>query len=199
MIAISYSRGAFNERFRQVLAQATNPTAVLWAAGRELGNQLKAWFRKRDRENPNQLSQRREHVWLQIMRSVNAPEQTGYNAISVRVSDPRIAQKVFGGRIVAKAAGALTIPVEERAYGRTAATFEAETGLKLFLIRNGKGAFARAVLAAKEAGHLIVEYLLTPSVDQAADPFALPPQNELEAAILERAQQAADRQAKAEG
>jgi hypothetical protein len=193
MIAVSYNRAAFRGEFGRILGSVERPVAILKAAGRELANQLRKHFRMKDRA-PNTLSPRREHFWLQIMRSVNEPEQTGYNAISVRISDPRMAQKVFGGPIVAKAAGALTIPVEERAYGRRASTFEAETGLKLFIVRTGKGKTGNAVLAVAEGKGITVEYILTKSVDQEADPTALPEMGMLEQAILARAQAVADRQ-----
>lgn len=196
MIGIQINRAGFNAQFAQRLAAARNPTAVLVASGRELANRLKAHFRMKERTEPNKLSPRREHFWLQIANSVNNPVQTGYNSISVRISDPRIAQKVFGGRIVAKKAGALTIPVSEEAYGRTASTFERETGLKLFLIRTGSGDHINALLATKRGpgGGMQVEYLLTKSVDQKKDPTALPPMQDLEKAILERAQKVVDRQ-----
>lgn len=188
MIQISYSRASFTKDFNSMLGRALNPVRMLMAAGRELANQLKNHFRRKDREEPNQLSSRREHFWRQMDRATQNPEQTGYNQVSVTVSDPRIAQKVFGGTIFAKRAGALTIPVSEQAYGRTASTFERETGLKLFLLRTGKGSFANAVLAAKVNGGLEIEYVLTKSVTQQADPTALPERSALEKAILARAQ-----------
>ena len=191
MIGIQINRAGFTKDFNQRLAQAKNPVGMLKACGRELANQLKAWFRAKDRSGANKLSERRSHFWLAVARSVQNPEQTGYNAISVSVTHPAIAIKVFGGTITPKVAGALTIPVEERAYGRTAATFEHETGLKLFLLKIGKtvgNAFGNAVLAVAEAGHITIEYILAKSVTQPPDPTALPPKSQLEAAILSRAQ-----------
>lgn len=165
------------------------------SAGREVGNALKKHFRNKDKTDANRLSERRSHFWLAVSRTVQNPYVLG-NTVTVTVNHPAIAQKVFGGTIRAKAAGALTIPVEERAYGRTAATFEAETGLKLFLIRSGQGAFQNAVLAVKDnnAKGFTVEYVLTKSVNQKADTEALPPKTQLEAAILLRAQKTLDRQ-----
>lgn len=194
MIAVSYNRAGFAKEFAGVLRQAQRPEAVLMAAGRELSNQLRSHFRKKDREEPNKLSPRREHFWLQVMRSVHNPEQTGYNTVSVRVSDPRIAQKVFGGRIVAKRARALTIPVAEKAYGRTASTFERETGLKLFLLIPTDGGKAEGKLAAKIGEQVEVQYVLRRSVNQKSDPTALPDKTALEKAILERARKVAERQ-----
>jgi len=194
MISIAIQRAGFTAEFNRRLAEARNPVAVLMASGRELANQLKKHFRAKEQSNPNKLSDRRSHFWLQVAQSVNAPIQTGYNVVSVRVSDPRIAQKVFGGPIVPKRAGALTIPVSEKAYGRTAATFEAETGLKLFLLKKGKDSERGGVLAAKIGDQIEVEYILAKSVQQEPDPTALPPMSELEKAILARAQSVVDHQ-----
>lgn len=198
MISIAIQNASFVKDFSAFLAKTKNPVGLLKVAGRELANQLKKWFIARDRSSANRLSERRSHFWLAVSRMVQNPEQTGYNSISVSITHPAFAQKVSGGPIHAKAAGALTIPVEERAYGRTAATFEHETGLKLFLLVIGKAksGFQTAVLAAKEQGRLVVEYILTKSVNQAADPNALPPMSELEKAILARAQSFSDNEAK---
>jgi hypothetical protein len=201
MIAISINSREFQEDFAGKLAVVKNPTAMLKAAGRELGNQLKRHFRQRDRTSANHLApDRREHFWLQIAQSVQLPVQEGPLTISVTVSDPRLPQKVYGGTITAKNAKALTIPVAPDAYGRSARTFEAETGLKLFLIRSGTGAFGRALLATKEnnAKGFTVEYLLTPSVDQDADPDALPEMGFLEEAILDRADPVLNNQLRAD-
>ena len=200
MIALQFQDGKFQADFGAIIAKAKNPKAVLLNSGRELGNQLRAWFRQRDKTNVNQLSERRSHFWLQVAQSVNQPQMEGPTKISVTISDPRFAQKLFGGTISAKAAEALTIPGEERAYDRTAATFERETGLKLILLKTGgsaANALENAVLAVADPNdpkRLTIEYVLTKSVDQKADPEALPPKAQLEAAILSRAQRVLDRE-----
>ncbi|HEY4414477.1 MAG TPA: hypothetical protein VGO57_02200 [Verrucomicrobiae bacterium] len=142
------------------------------------------------------MSQRRTHFWLEVGRSVQQPVMENPTTISVTISDPRFAQKLFGGQIIAKNAGALTLPVEERAYGRTTRTFEQETGLKLTLIVTGKGLFENAVLAVKEKGQpgFTVEYVLTKSVNQKADRNALPLKSTLETAILQRSEKVLARQ-----
>ena len=197
MLTIRLDKAGFTADFNKKITTAKNPRSVMVNSGRELANQLKRWFRQKDRNEANPLSKRRSHFWMAVARSVSQPQQAGYNSISVSITDPRFAQKVFGGVITAKVAGALTIPVEERAYGRTAATFEKETGLKLFLLRTGpKGSFEKAVLAVKEAGGLTVEYILKRSVTQEPDPTALPPESLLEEAILARAQKVLDNELK---
>jgi len=191
MIELSFNDTQFQFEFGQKIAAVKNPRALLLGSGREVANRLRSHFADRDSENINRLApDRREHFWLQVRQSVQPPVQETPVSISVTIADPRFAQKLYGGTITAKEAGALTIPVSPEAYGRTARTFEAETGLKIFLVKigGGKGSrFENAVLAAKENGKLTVEYLLTPSVDQEADPDALPQKSDLEEAILARA------------
>lgn len=188
MIGIEVNGGGFKEAFGRVLSQARNPEAVLKVCGRELANLLKKHFREKDRSNVNKLAPgRREHFWLQVSRSVNAPVVSGSRSVSVRVSDPRIAQKVFGGEIRAKRAAALTIPVAEEAYGRTVSTFERETGMRVFRV-GAKGAEgAKGALAVKVGEQIKVVYALRKRVMQQKDPTALPEMGKLEAAILARA------------
>jgi len=193
-MTLQFQDTKFHVEFGRIVSATKNPRPILMAAGREAANRLKAHFRAKDRSEANHLSERRSHFWQQVAQSVQSPVQEEAYSVSVTISDPRFAQKLFGGRITAKAADALTIPVEERAYGRTTDTFERETGLKLILIKTGKGAFANAVLAVKEGKGLTIEYLLTPSVNQKADTDALPLKSALETALLARAQKVLDRQ-----
>lgn len=197
-MTLTFQDAKFKAEFNRIYQAAKKPEAILRVAGREVANQLKRHFRTKDRTEPNKLGGKRQHFWLQVARSVQNPQLENPTTISVTISDPRFAQKLFGGKITAKAAGALTIPVEKRAYGRSAATFERETGLKLILIKTGNSPFGNAVLAvadkkAKGRG-LTVEYILTKSVDQKADTTALPEKTALEAAIIARSQVALDRQ-----
>ena len=198
MISIQFQDAKFQAQFGAIISKVRNPEAVLLNSGREARNRLRAWFRRRDKTNVNRLSERRVHFWLQVAGSVNQPVLEGPTTVSVTISDPRFAQKLFGGTITAKLAGALTIPVEEKAYGRSAATFEAETGLKLILVKTGGTAansLENAVLAVADPNdpqRLTVEYILTKSVTQQADTEALPPKSTLEQAILRRAQKVLD-------
>jgi len=198
-VTFKFQDAQFQKRFGEIIVQAEKPTAILNAAGRAVTRELKNHFQRKNQTQANKLSERRSGFWDQVARSVNQPKRESENSVSVTISDARFAQKLFGGTIHAKNAGALTIPVEERAYGRTAGTrvadgqpnFEQETGLKLFLVKSGKGSFENAVLAVKDSADskaFTVEYVLTPAVDQKADPDALPPKATLEAAILVQGQ-----------
>lgn len=194
---VIYNFDTNRAEFEALRGRVERPEALMKILGREGANRLKAHFRKKDREEPSALGQagdRRQHFWLQIMRSVQNPELINAGTgVSITISDPRLAQKIFGGTIRAKRASMLTIPVTPEAYGRAASVFEKETGIKLIFIVVGKGEFENAVLASKRDGGLQTEYVLTPSVDQKADPTALPDQAEFEAALLARGQAWADR------
>lgn len=191
MIAVTFSSDGFRVKMQRILSTTRNPRAIMAAAGREGANELRKHFREKDR-TPNKLGGKREHFWRQVMQSVQSPiVASSGHTVTIHITDPRFAQKVFGGRITAKKARALTIPVEPEAYGRATSTFEKETGVKLFLI---SPEFGEGMLAGQIGNAIEVFYVLRASVDQDADPTALPPQQEFEDAITDRAQRVLDRQ-----
>jgi hypothetical protein len=192
MIAVQVNSRDFSTKMENVIRQARNPRAVMAGVGREAANQLRRHFREKDRTQVNQLApDRREHFWLKVQQSVQAPvvDSSG-KTVTISITHPAYAQKVFGGTIHAKRVRNLAIPVEGQAYGRSPAVFEQETGLKLFFLRQ-RGA---GILAAVVGRGIQVEYILTPSVTQAPDPTALPPLDKLETALATRADKILDRQ-----
>lgn len=174
-----------------ILAQARRPVGILQVSGRAVADLLKKWYRRLDREEPNKLGGPRKHFWREVADAVQKPVVAGDTTVTVAISHPVIAQKIFGGTIRAKRASLLTIPQTPEAYGRTAATYEAETGLKLVFLRQND----HAILASRAQGQgLTVQYVLVPSVHQEPDPNALPPEQQLEQAALEAADKALQRQ-----
>jgi hypothetical protein len=193
VIRVAANSNAARREFQSILARAKNPTAVLQGMGREAGNLLKKHFREKDRSEVNKLAPgRRQHLWLEISRGVSAPFNSGYNTVSISINHPAIAQKVFGGPIVAKRVRNLAIPQSEDAYARTPATFEHETGRKLVLLK-GK---SNLLLASRtgSADRLQMEFVLTPRVHQDPDPTALPDRDKFIAALVLRGQKMVDRQ-----
>lgn len=192
MISVTIDSSNARVYLANILAQARRPAGIMAVAGRAAANLLKKHFRGRDREQPNKLGGPRTHFWLEVGRSVQAPVVSDSGTtVTVAISHPVIAQKVFGGTIRAKRAGALTIPQTPEAYGRTAATFERETGLKLVFIKQG----GHAILASRAEGQgLTVQYVLVKSVHQDPDPKALPPDKDIEDAALQAADKALERQ-----
>ena len=197
MIAIRPDASDFKVRFSNIVVSCRRPRAILAAAGREGGNLLKKHFREKDQTNINSLApDRRAHYWLGIARAVQAPVLEGDTAVTITIADPTIAQKVFGGTIVAKRVKNLSIPESPEAYDRTPAVFEQETGLKLFVLHVGGTASngrENILLAAARGQGIEVEYLLTPSVDQKADSTALPDEKEFTDSILAKALEVQER------
>lgn len=209
MIKVILDTTSFRASVSGILAQAKRPVAILAGIGRELGNLLKQHFRAKDKSDASYLGTaggRRQHFWLKVGETVNAPTYTGTDGamiISITISHPAIAQKVHGGTIVAKRVKNLAIPVSPEAYGRTPATFERETGFKLFVLREGgtEANSARTLILASRRGYgkdllsqLHVEYVLKHSVTQRPDPTALPDEAMLEAKLTHRGQSILDRQ-----
>ncbi len=188
-LSITLTDSGVVAQLNKLTAKLRNPRPVAVAVGREGVRQLKRHFIHKDRTEPNRLGGRRQHFWRKVSQSVQAPVISATaSTVVISVTDARFAQKVHGGVIIAKRARMLTIPASREADGRNASTFEAETGLKLFLIRTGKGRFRNAVLATNRGGkQLQVEYVLTRSVRQAPDQTALPERGRFKAALLERA------------
>ncbi|HXG49104.1 MAG TPA: hypothetical protein VNO52_15880, partial [Methylomirabilota bacterium] len=149
MIAVRIDKDGFVRDFRRIIATARRPRAVLAAAGREAANRLRAHFRARHRENPNKLGGKRQNFWLHVMRSTQSPVvDEGANTVTISITHPAFAQKVFGGTIRAKRVRNLAIPQTAEAYGRAPSVLEHEAGIKLFVLR----ANGRAWLAAAQDG-----------------------------------------------
>lgn len=185
MIAIEMSGNA-KGRLTRLQQKVQFPGAMLKVAGRRGRNELVDHFRRRDTVG-NRLGGRRTHWWAEVARSVQQPSLAGNTRVTIDVTHPGIAQKVFGGEIRAKRAKNLTIPVAPEAHGLRVSTLERELGIELFRPRKAGGGF-HSVLAAKEDEGLRVYYVLKPSVDQAPDPDALPNERTFERAIVDEAE-----------
>lgn len=176
----------------QIYERVKSPIGLLKVLGRRGANELKTHFRRHD-QTENKLGGRRTHFWRQVSDSVNSPQIEGATRVRISITDPRFAQKVFGGPIRAKNADALTIPVDRAAYGRTAAVFQQETGIQLFLLRKKGGGLSNLLAGFPSSKHFRVYYVLVREVDQAKDPNALPPQRNFNLAILDEATKYLDR------
>lgn len=169
---------------RRIAQQLANPVALYKDVGRHAANLLKKHYLELNQSKPNKLGGKRTWFWNEVRESVQQPALVP-GGVDIVIAHPHIAAKVFGARITAKNAKALTIPIHALAYGRRAKVFENETGHRLFL---GKSKNGNAILFA-DLGHDIVPiYLLTKAVNVPADPEALPPRDEFTAAIIAKGQ-----------
>lgn len=173
-----------------LIAQAKRPTAMAKELGRRGTNELKAWFRQRNR-TPNRMGGRRSNLWARIADSVHQPQFVGTSKVQISVTHPVIMQKIKGGRITAKRHKYLTLARVPEAYDRTVAVFQRETGIVLQFVKIGGVAM---MIQAMGRGAFRVVYLLKTSVDQEADPNALPPKAQWLAALLDQATKHLNRQ-----
>jgi len=155
---------------QRMVRQCNNPLPGLKISGRAVGNLLRRHFTEKN-QKANRLGGERTNYWLGVKRAVNNLYAYGPQSVTVAISHPSICQKVFGGTITAKRAGALTIPITAEAHGRRASVLERALGIKLFRLPNHPD-----VLAGIREGKMRPYYLLRKSVSQPPDPTALPPE-----------------------
>ena len=217
MILLELNDQSFRKDMGALVERVKKPGALLLVCGRQLTIELKKHFRQRDATNPNKLGGQRVHFWNQVASSVQAPfsgfdskGQPRFGAetdptvesdtrVTVSISHPAMAQKYYGGTITAKRTQFLTIPLTAEAYGHTAKDFPGA-----FLLKTAKGAFIVKYgdtvtrvgkISTAKLGKFRIRaslnflFKLVRSVNQAADPDALPAQSFLEAAVLARGQQ----------
>lgn len=179
------------------LTSSEQRTALMKVIGVRAEKELRAWFRKRDAENPNKHGWPRQHFWSRIAkRTAFDPSKTTANTATVVVSDPALAAKVNGAVIrptgaISPATGKPTrniaIPLQAEVYG---AWPRGKPVDGLFFIRksDGNGGFLVTAEGTGKSRHLIFWYRLLPEVTVPRDPQALPPMDRLGAALAETAQ-----------
>ena len=172
MIAIELNSDSTVGELRELLGKVRNPQGMLRTVAKRAEGMLKAHFRNRDANSPNKLGGQRTNFWAQVEKTVVSEVDEAGGTVSLGVSHPGFAQKLYGGVIRAKSARALTIPVTAEAYGKSTKEFEGATGLRLFFIKpNETGLLATRLQGARG---ITVQYVLKGSVNQERDEKALP-------------------------
>lgn len=171
-------------RLRTILQQLEpqQRKQLLGRLGKELEVQLKAHFAKRDRE-PNQQGFPRSHFWAREVRAKTALRDFDADKATVGIDSAPFRQKLFGGTIrPGPSRSFLALPIRAEVYGSLA---RAGTVPGLFVVRSK--ILGKAWLASNEGGALRFYFRLVKSVHQDADPRALPPIEQLQAALEKRA------------
>ncbi|HEY1771333.1 MAG TPA: hypothetical protein VGG02_13865 [Chthoniobacterales bacterium] len=187
-MALRILDGGTVQGLRQVSAQIKNPRRVLIQAGGRAKLELTNWFRQRDR-TPNKLGGPPTHYWSGVADSLSGPTPVGPGSVRISVTDKTFNQKVYGGPITPKTKEALTIPVAPEAYDMPVTTFQQESGIELFRLKNTGGVLTNALAGKLPSGDIKVFYILSGGVNQNADPDALPPRDLFNAAVLDEADQ----------
>jgi hypothetical protein len=177
------------------------------AVGKRGESELRAHFLARNQE-PNKKGWPAQNFWNRI-RKATALATVDETGATIAISDPAIAQKIYGGEIKPKEGKYLTIPAIAEAAGRSARTFQNLEPLVRWM--NGK---RRAIaLVEREASNIKygrkrkdgtrsvthvsssiggVIYWLVEKVHQNEDPRALPSREKMETALRDEAKDYVD-------
>lgn len=140
---------------------------------------------------PNKLKAPKTNFWNKIAQATQVLSFSDAGA-TIAIADQRANIHIHGGRIVAKAAGALTIPLIPEAHGLFARSYELATGRDLFILRSTDE--NKAFLAEETSTGIRRVYVLKKSVNIEKDPTALPTPDTIQAALIEEASDFIQRQ-----
>lgn len=118
----------------------------------------------RDKTRKNARAKGGRSFWREISDSVQVDSVSDLSA-TIGIHHVAAAQKQYGGRIEAKKAKALTIPIAEEAKRKRVAEFSFKD---LFMIKSKRN---NDILGYEEGRQFKALYLLRKAVEQEADPF----------------------------
>ena len=164
------------------------PEALTRALGSDLRDRLRRHFQKKNNTEPNRLGGTRTNFWDRVGRSVTPRPEVAPDGLSVSVSvtDPHFAQKLFGGTIRANKGKYLTIPVSSRAHGKTVSNMERDEHVKLVFVARSYGGMLIDP-TDRGSGRVKVDYILKSEVHQQPTPGALPDAREMADGAREKA------------
>ncbi|HEY1791560.1 MAG TPA: hypothetical protein VGG34_01465 [Opitutaceae bacterium] len=167
--------------------------ALMNVVGVRADKELRAWWTRRDANSPNKHGWTpRQHFWARIVKATAFdPSKTTEATATVVVSEPALSAKIYGATI--KPTGAvspktgrptqnISIPMVGAAYGLWPRG-NPTPGLFFIKKTHGNGGF----LVARDGKGLIFFYRLLPEVTVPKDPQALPPADQLGAALADTA------------
>lgn len=168
------------------MVAAKRPVVLMQTVGKEVAVELQRHFKQRDGEG-NKRGWPSQHFWRKVANKTSHQNATA-DGVTVTVASREFMHKVTGGKVTAKVAGALTIPLTAEAYAKAGKGTLRESFPGLFVIRTkGGGAFLARNPKGKGKGVAQgpPEFLfrLVKSVTHQPDPRALPPDSAIPAAI----------------
>lgn len=195
MITIRLTKDEITPDLHRILKSVEPGGALGKVLGRAAANELKAWFRELNAKRPNKLGGERSHFWNAVASSVQNPRTTP-GGITVAISHPHIAQRLFGGTILPRKRKLLAIPVHAAAYGVYPRIYP---GALAYIPLRGRGQTKGVIVAGEEyttrkgakrtrpkpGGPIL--YVLRGAVTQRADPSVLPPSSRMADALTRAA------------
>lgn len=156
--------------------------------GRTAEQSLRRHFRARNSDSPNRLGWPRQHFWSRMAKATAFDSsRTSESQAFVVISDGAIAAKIHGGTWGAKEAKYIAIPLHPSVYGVRP---KAGTIPGLHFVPSKRGGNTVGWLAGPggAAGKDVFYWRLQRTVTVPADPRALPPAGELNAALVAQAE-----------
>lgn len=172
------------------------PRALMAAAGKRVEKELRSHFLKKNQEG-NKRGWPRSNFWTKRIRQATSFTGADDTSATVTIASPEFYHKLKGGRISAKRGKFLAIPLSARAKAAGSPREGGWRGNALTLTPTADGTkfVLRESLASritrKGRGQITggeAHYLLVKSVNQKADPTALPPDHAIQSAIDDEAQ-----------
>ena len=194
-----------SETLAAIAEKVTSLQPLNAALGKRAEVELRAHFEQRNGQG-NARGWPAQHFWARI-RTATAFGGADETAARVVISDPAINQKIFGGTITPREGKYLALPAIAEAYGRSPRTMDnlmaliryrggARRAVALVETQSSAISFGRArkdgSRAVKRGGASWggrVWYWLVKSVTQRRDEGALPPDEQMRAALLDEARQ----------
>jgi hypothetical protein len=168
---------------RRIARQMEHPRLLMEALAKEYKAQLWLHFMKRDQQG-NAQGFPRKHFWKNVVKAATAVTEVQDRRATVTVASAEFLHKLTGGKVEAKRAKALSIPISGEAYKAGSAslfpkplTMVVRRGHAPLLVETG-------IIGKSKAWKL--HYILLKSVTHKADPQALPNMRDVAQAILAR-------------
>lgn len=198
MITIRITKDDVTPHLRRIFTRMQPGGAASKILGRAAANELRRHFRDLNTQRPNRLGGKRSNFYSRVAETVQNPREVP-GGISVAISHPHIAQRLFGGPITPRKKKALAIPIHASSYGvfariypGTLAFIPSRTGRGGVLVEAEERSITRGPRkggkrrAPKPGGVAI--YAITGFVAQRADHTVLPHPHRMVAALTRAAQ-----------
>jgi len=198
MLTITLTRDDITPDLRRILKSITPGGALGKVLGRATANALRSHFRSLNASRPNKIGGKRTNFWSRVAESVQNP-QTQAGGITVAISHPHIAQRLFGGTISPRKKKSLAIPTSPKSYGTYARIYPGKLAFipgtggttRGYLVEGQEQTITRGKRKGgkrtipKPGGALL--YVLKSSVTQRPDPSVLPKSATISAALTRAA------------
>jgi hypothetical protein len=198
MLTIRITKDEITPDLRRILKSVQPGGALGKVLGRAAANELRKHFRELNAKRPNKLGGKRSNFYSRVAESVQNP-QTVAGGITVAISHPHIAQRLYGGTIRPRNVKAIAVPHHASAYGVYPRIYPGT--LAFIPLRRGqtKGVLVegqeRTITRGKNKGGKrtvpkpggAVIYSLHGAITQRADPSVLPTTDRMGAALTRAA------------